>query len=144
MSLVDESSIKRILESYRRVAVIGASRDPNKDAHKVPAYLKSVGYRVIPINPSAAEILGEKSYPDLLSVEEDVDIVDVFRPPEEVPRVVEQVLRRVETRGDVKVLWLQEGITAPHDVLKPLIDRGILVIQDRCMMKMHRALVRHS
>jgi hypothetical protein len=142
MALVtDEDGIRRILSMYRRVAVIGASRDPSKAAHRVPAYLKSVGYRVIPVNPSAGEILGERSYPDLVSVNEEVDIVDVFRPPEEVPKVVEQVLRRIEARGDVRVLWLQEGITAPQEVLKPLLDRGIQVVQDRCMMKMHRALL---
>jgi predicted CoA-binding protein len=131
-----------VLKRYRTVAVVGASRDPSKWAHIVPKYLKEHGYRIIPINPTASEILGEKAYKSLMEVPEEVEVVEVFRPSEEVPKIVEEVIQRKRARGDVKVLWLQLGITADEDTKKRLKEAGIALVENACMMETHQRHLR--
>jgi predicted CoA-binding protein len=131
-----------VLKRYRTVAVIGASRDPSKWAHIVPKYLKEQGYRIIPINPTASEILGEKAYKSLMEVPEEVEVVEVFRPSEEVPKIVEGVIQRKRARGDVKVLWLQLGITADEESKKKLKEAGIALVENACMMETHQRHLR--
>jgi predicted CoA-binding protein len=131
-----------VLKRYRTVAVIGASRDPSKWAHIVPKYLKEQGYRIIPINPTASEILGEKAYKSLMEVPEEVEVVEVFRPSEEVPKIAEEVIQRRKARGDVKVLWLQLGITADEDTKKRLKEAGIALVENACMMETHQRHLR--
>ena len=128
-----DSEVKEILK-LRNVAVVGISRDPAKPAHFVPKYLKDHGYNIIPVNPSAQEILGIKCYKSLFEVGEPVDIVDVFRPSEDVPPVVEAALK-----GGVKVVWLQEGIHNPK-AEGEATGQGTRVIWNRCMMKEHARL----
>ena len=127
-----------VLKRYRTVAVVGASRDPSKWAHIVPKYLKEHGYRIIPINPTASEILGEKAYKSLMEVPDEVEVVEVFRPSEEVPKIVEEVIQRKRARGDVKVLWLQLGITADEESKKKLKETGIALVENACMMETHQ------
>jgi predicted CoA-binding protein len=127
-----------VLKRYRTVAVVGASKDPSKWAHIVPKYLKEHGYRIIPINPTASEILGEKAYKSLMEVPEEVEVVEVFRPSEEVPKIVEEVIQRRKARGDVKVLWLQLGIIADEDTKKRLKEAGIALVENACMMETHQ------
>ncbi|MEM4651592.1 MAG: CoA-binding protein [Pyrobaculum sp.] len=127
-----------VLKRYRSVAVVGASRDPSKWAHIVPKYLKEHGYRIIPINPTASEILGEKAYKSLMEVPEEVEVVEVFRPSEEVPKIAEEVIQRKRARGDVKVLWLQLGITADEESKKRLKEAGIALVENACMMETHQ------
>jgi len=124
----------------RTIAVVGASRDPSKWAHVVPLYLKRAGYRIVPINPSACEILGEKAYRSILEVPEPIDVVQVFRPSEEVPKIAEEVLRRRREKGDVKAVWLQLGIRAPPGVREALEADGIALFEDMCMMETHASL----
>lgn len=124
----------------RTIAVVGASRDPSKWAHVVPLYLKRVGYKIVPINPSAGEILGEKAYRSILEVPERIDIVQVFRPPEEVPKIAEEVVKRRREVGDVRVVWLQLGIRAPPGVREALETEGIALFEDMCMMETHARL----
>ncbi len=131
-----------VLKRYRTVAVVGASRDPSKWAHIVPKYLKEHGYRIIPINPTASEILGEKAYKSLMEVPEEVEVVEVFRPSEEVPKIAEEVIQRRKTRGDVKVLWLQLGITADEDTKKRLEEAGVALVENACMMETHQRHLR--
>jgi predicted CoA-binding protein len=131
-----------VLKRYRTVAVVGASRDPSKWAHIVPKYLKEHGYRIIPINPTASEILGEKAYKSLMEVPEEVEVVEVFRPSEEVPKIAEEVIQRRKARGDVKVLWLQLGITADEDTKKRLKEAGIALVENACMMETHQRHLR--
>jgi predicted CoA-binding protein len=131
-----------VLKRYRTVAVIGASRDPSKWAHIVPKYLKEQGYRIIPINPTASEILGEKAYKSLMEVPDEVEVVEVFRPSEEVPKIVEEVIQRKRARGDVKVLWLQLGITADEESKKRLKEAGIALVENACMMETHQRHLR--
>ena len=131
-----------VLKRYRTVAVVGASKDPSKWAHIVPKYLKEQGYRIIPINPTASEILGEKAYKSLTEVPEEVEVVEVFRPSEEVPKIAEEVIQRRKARGDVKVLWLQLGITANEDTKKRLKEAGIALVENACMMETHQRHLR--
>jgi predicted CoA-binding protein len=131
-----------VLKRCRTVAVVGASRDPSKWAHIVPKYLKEHGYRIIPINPTASEILGEKAYKSLMEVPEEVEVVEVFRPSEEVPTIAEEVIQRRKARGDVKVLWLQLGITADEDTKKRLKEAGIALVENACMMETHQRHLR--
>ncbi len=134
MSTVQDDLLRKILKEYRRIAVVGMSNNPEKPARRIPAFFIARGYHVIPVNPFHEKILGRKAYPSLLEVPDDIDVVNVFRPSEEIPKVVEQVLARLRERGDVKVLWLQEGIR--HDeAARQAEEAGLVVIQDRCMYK---------
>jgi predicted CoA-binding protein len=133
---VPEERIKEILEKSKIIAVVGASRTEGKPAHFVPAYLKSKGYKIIPINPFADEILGEKAYKSLLDIPSDVkiDVVDVFRPSEEVTKVVEEAIKR-----GVKIVWLQLGIYN-KEAVELAKKNNIEIIWDRCMMETHKRL----
>ena len=131
---MNDQDLKRIFEQYRTIAVIGMSNNPDKPARRIPAFFIARGYHVIPGNPFHEKILGRTSYPGLVSIPEEIDVVNVFRPSRDIPGVVAQVLKRLEERGDVKVLWLQEGIRN-DEAVKPVVERGIPVIQDRCMYK---------
>jgi predicted CoA-binding protein len=129
-----DQEIKDILSKYKTVAVIGMSKNPEKDAFLIPAYLKKLGYKVIPVNPSANEILGEKAYPKLSEIPGDVDIVDVFRPSEDVPNYVDEVILK-----NPKVFWLQLGIEN-KEAEEKVAATGIKVVFNRCMMAEHRRL----
>jgi predicted CoA-binding protein len=130
----EDSIIEHILKNYKNIATIGFSKDPTKPAHLVPKFLIQKGYNVIPINPTVSEILGRRAYKSLLEVPERVEVVQVFRPPNEIPKVVDEVLERLKQKGDVKVLWLQEGIRNDEAANKAK-SAGLIVIQDRCMYK---------
>ncbi|AAY79588.1 CoA-binding protein [Sulfolobus acidocaldarius] len=133
--MVDEEKvIEEVLRKYKNIATIGFSKDPSKPAHEVPRFLISKGYNVIPVNPTVNEILGRKSYKSILDIPEKIEVVEVFRPSSEVPKIVDEVLERVKMKGDVKVIWLQEGIR--HDeAAEKARKAGLVVIQDRCMYK---------
>ena len=128
-----DKEIKDIL-SLEKIAVIGMSRHSNKAAHFVPKYLLEQGYDITPVNPTAEEILGKKSYPDILSVNSHIDIVDVFRPSEQVLPVVQNAIKIKP-----KVIWLQEGI---HNSKAEELARSneIMVIFNRCMLAEHQRL----
>ncbi len=127
--------LREILTSVRSVAVVGLSRDPTKAARRVPSYLATKGFDVIPVNPNAERILGRESYGKLEEVEETVDLVLVFRPSEEAA----QVVRRAAERPENPVIWLQEGITSPQEAAR-LRATGRRLVQDLCIFKVHRAL----
>jgi len=128
-----ELSPKEILAKYRTIAVVGCSKDPTKDAHTVPAYMQSQGYRIIPVNPTATEILGAKAYPNLSAVPDDYDIVNVFRPSDQVGPIVDEAIRA----GKAKVIWMQLGIEDEAAAARARAA-GIAVIMDRCMRVEHR------
>ena len=128
-----DSEIKQIL-SMKNVAVVGMSRDPSKDAHHVPKYLIENGYNVIPVNPTAEEILGRKCYKSLLDVPDKIDIVDVFRPSEDVPPIVKDAI----TKG-AKVVWMQLGISN-NEAAQEASKHGIKVVYNRCMLVEHGRL----
>ncbi len=131
----DDRRLKDILSQARTIAVVGLSPKPERDSHRVAAYLQKAGYRIIPVNPVAPEVLGEKSYPDLTSIPEPVDVVDVFRQSRFVPEIAEQAVKI-----GAKVLWLQEGVVHEEAALKAR-QAGLEVIQDACLMVQHRRLM---
>jgi predicted CoA-binding protein len=125
----------RKIYSLKNIAVVGMSKNPDKAAHYVPKYLIENGYNVIPVNPTATEILGRKCYPSLLDVLGAVDVVDVFRPSEQLVPVIEETVKIKP-----KVIWLQEGI---HNEQAEDIARkaGIpIVVFNRCMLAEHKRL----
>ena len=128
------SEIKQIYGKAKTIAVVGASNDPTRAAHNVPAYLQEQGYRIIPVNPRHAELLGEKSYASLADIEEPVDVVDVFRPAEETP----EIARQAAALGS-QVLWLQLGIES-DDAAEIAFAAGMQVVMNRCMGQMHAKL----
>jgi len=128
-----DSEIKQIL-SMKNVAVVGMSRDPSKDAHLIPKYLINNGYNVIPVNPTADEILGRKCYKSLLDVPDKIDIVDVFRPSEHVPPIVKDAIAK-----SVKVVWMQLGISN-KEATQEASQHGIKVVYNRCMLQEHKRL----
>jgi predicted CoA-binding protein len=123
-STVSDSTLKQLLTDLHTIAVVGISTNPGKDSHMVAAYLKKHGYRIIPVNPGADEVLGEKSYPDLRSIPEPVDTVDVFRRPEFLPEIAEQAVAI-----HAKVLWMQKGISNEEAALTAK-EGGLTVIED--------------
>jgi uncharacterized protein len=121
--------------ALKTIAVAGMSKNEDKAAHYVPKYLIDHGYNVIPVNPTAAEILGRRSYPRVSSVQDRIDILDVFRPSEDVPSVVEDALKK----EGIKVIWMQEGIQS-KEAEKMANEKNIAVVYNRCMMAEHRRL----
>ena len=133
-----DDEIRAILKN-RSIAVIGISRDASKEAHIVPRFLMEKGYNVIPINPFADEILGKKVYRSIKDVHEHIDVVDVFRPSDQLGLVVNDVVERNKARGDAGILWLQLGIYN-KDAVDKAERNGIKVIYNRCMMQEYRRL----
>ncbi|MFC7096432.1 CoA-binding protein [Halobaculum marinum] len=138
MPVTDDDGLRELL-SMDPVAVVGCSSTPGKAAHDIPAYLQKHGYEVIPVNPYADEILGREAYDSLADVEEEIGLVDVFRPSEEVADIVDGVLARHEERGDVEGVWLQLGIT-DDEALARAEAAGLQTTQDRCMKVEHGRL----
>jgi uncharacterized protein len=129
MSLEEE-----ILRKYRIVAVVGLSSNAERPSHRVARYLKQQGYRIIPVNPRETDVLGEKSYPDLCAVEEPIEVVDIFREPKAVPRLVAQAMY-----VGAKAVWMQEGIV--HEAAAARARRAGMAVMDHCMMKEHRRIM---
>jgi hypothetical protein len=129
-----DGEIREIL-NMKNVAVVGMSKNPEKDAHRIPKYLINSGYNVIPVNPTADEILGRRCYKSLLDVPGGIDIVDIFRPSEDVPPVVKDAI----TKG-AKVVWMQLGIRN-DEAAKEAMQKGTKVVFNRCMMEERERLV---
>lgn len=131
----DDQTMKDILLSAKTIASVGISSNTQKESYWIASYLKEQGYRVIPVNPTADEILGEKAYPDLESVPEKVDVVQVFRRPEDVPPVVDSAIGI-----GAKAVWMQEGIVHEEAAQKAR-QAGLQVVMDACMRGTHRRLI---
>ncbi|WP_256300460.1 CoA-binding protein [Haloarchaeobius salinus] len=137
MPLESPDDLRRVL-AYDRVAVVGASTSFEKAAHIVPAYLQRHGYELWPVNPTADEIFGRRAFDSLTDVPASVDIVEIFRPSEEVPGIVGEAL----DRDDVRAIWMQPGV-GDDDAARKAEAAGIDVVQDRCMKVEHGQLVRN-
>jgi hypothetical protein len=131
MPITSDETLRELLDADT-IAVVGCSRTPGKAAHDIPAYLQDRGYHVIPINPYADEILGETAYDSVTDVREEIDLVDVFRPSEETPGVVDEVVDRHETAGDAGAVWLQLGIRSDEAAARAEAA-GLDFVQDRCL-----------
>ncbi len=120
--------------TLKKIAVVGMSRYPIKAAHFVPKYLSEQGFDITPVNPTTNEILGKKCYPGVSSIQHAIDVIDIFRPSEQVLSVIQDAIKKKP-----KVIWLQEGI---HNVEaeKLAMKEGIIVIFNRCMLAEHKRL----
>ena len=131
----NDKVMKEILLSARTIASVGLSSNQEKESYWIVSYLKEQGYRIIPVNPTATEILGEKVYPNLSAIPDKVDVVQVFRKPEDVPPVVEEAIKI-----GAKVVWMQEGIVNEEAAQKAR-EAGLQVVMDACMRATHRRLI---
>lgn len=123
---------KEIFAMSKTIAVVGLSSNPARASHGVAAYFQQQGFRIIPVNPNETEVLGEKSYPDLKSVPEKVDLVNVFRRSEHVPGIVDDAIA-----AGAGALWLQQDVTHAEAEARAR-EAGMRVVSDACMMVMHR------
>ncbi|HSD11991.1 MAG TPA: CoA-binding protein [Patescibacteria group bacterium] len=131
---MNDADIRKILEETKVIASVGLSSKPDRPSYGVCAFLKLKGYRIIPVNPNEEQVLGEKSYPDLLSIPEKVDVVQIFRKPEAVPAIVEDAVRI-----GAKVVWMQDGAGNP-DAAKRAEEAGLVAVVDDCMLREYRRL----
>jgi len=129
---MSSDAIADLLRKSKTIAVVGLGNNPMRPAFGVSQYMQSHGYRIIPVNPTVAEVFGEKAYPSLLDVPDKIDIVDVFRRTEAVPEIVDQAIQL-----KVPVIWLQEGVIH-EEAAEKARDAGIYVVMDRCILKEHR------
>jgi uncharacterized protein len=136
--VTDPDGLREILKSTRTIAVIGLSSSSLRPSHDVATYLASVGYRIVPINPNEHEVLGQRCYPNLDAVPQDIviDLVDVFRRPEEVAPHVEETIRR----GTVKCIWFQDGVVN-WDAARRAHEAGLKVVMDDCTLRRYRQLM---
>jgi len=134
MAVTSDDELREILRADT-IAVVGCSSTPGKAAHGVPKYLQDHGYRIVPVNPTTDEVLGEPAYDSLAAVDERVDLVDVFRPSEEVSGIVDETL----DRDDVDTVWLQLNIR--DDAAGERVEAsGRRFVQDRCLKVEHGRL----
>ncbi|HUO42575.1 MAG TPA: CoA-binding protein [Methylomirabilota bacterium] len=135
-----EDAIRKALNA-KVIAVVGLSKDPSKPSHDVASYLRANGFKIIPINPTADFILGEKSYNSLLdlpgNIKHELDVVDIFRRPEDVPMVVKEAAQIHLDYLKPSVVWMQLGIIN-ETAAKMARDAGMAVVMDRCMKIEHR------
>lgn len=130
-----DEMMKDILLSAKTIASVGLSSNPMKASYGVVLYLQGRGFRIIPVNPTADEILGEKAYPDLESIPDQIDVVQVFRRPEDVPAVVADAIK-----VGAKVVWMQEGIVN-EEAAQTAREAGLQVVMDACMRATHQRLI---
>lgn len=131
----DPEVIKDIVKSSKVIAVVGLSDKPDRASNRVALYLQEAGYKIIPVNPTKDKILGEKSYPDLSTIPEPVDIVDVFRRSDAVGPIVEEAIL-----AKAKAVWFQEGVINDA-AAQQAADAGLKVVMDRCLLKEHVKLL---
>jgi predicted CoA-binding protein len=129
------SQIKEIFQ-LKNIAVVGLSKNEEKPSHQVSKYLIEHGYNIIPVNPTVTEVLGKRAYPSIADIPERIDVVDVFRKPEDIPAVVDDVLRK---KDGIKVFWMQLGIYN-EEAERKAKENGIDVVYNRCMMVEHQRL----
>ena len=134
MTIENDAELRDILKSARTVASVGVSSNPQKPSYGIFEYLAEAGYRMIPVNPTTPDVMGRASYPDLQSIPEKIDVVQVFRKPEDVPPVVEQAIK-----AGAKVVWMQEGVVNEEAAARAE-KAGLKVVMDRCMRETHRRL----
>ena len=127
--------LSEILQHSHTIAVVGLSGKRFRPSYGVAEYMQRSGYRIIPVNPRESQVLGETAYPDLDSVPDPIDIVDIFRRAEFIPEIVEAAIRK-----GAKVIWMQEGVIH-EDAARRATDAGLTVVMDRCILKDHRRLV---
>lgn len=138
-----KDTITEILNKYRTVAIVGLSRDASKDSNRVASYLQKQGYKIVPVNPTVDEVLGEKSYKSLLDIPDEVqktiEVVDIFRLSADVPPIIEQAVKIKELHDKPYVVWMQLGIIN-EQAAATAREAGLQVVMNRCMMQEHKKL----
>ena len=129
-----DAELQALLSHSQTIAVVGLSPDADRDSHRVARYLLDRGFRVIPVNPRAALILGQTCYPSLSDIPFPIDIVDIFRAPEAIPAIVDEAIA-----VGAKVVWMQLGLKH-EDAAARARDAGLTVIMDRCVKIEHQRL----
>ena len=129
-----DDELRRLLTDASTIAMVGASSKPDKDSYGIMRKLQRAGYKVIPVNPRETEVLGERSFPSLLDIHEPVDIVDVFRRPEDTPAIADDAVKI-----GAKALWLQAGIVN-EDAASRARSGGLIVVMDACIGATHSLL----
>lgn len=144
---MNQNEIRDILSEFKTIAVVGLSREPEKESYQVAEYLKKHGYCIVPVNPFAFEVLGEKSYKSLLDIptetQKEIGVVDIFRRSEDVPSIIEQAVALKKMHGVPCVVWMQLGIVNESSA-EVARKAGLTVVMDRCMMLEHKRLFRET
>jgi predicted CoA-binding protein len=135
MTINDSAELTRILTTIKTVASVGVSSNEDKPSYGIFKYLAEHGYDVIPVNPGVPEIQGRKTYANLGSIPKTIDVVQVFRKPEDVPPVVDQAIK-----AGAKIVWMQDGIIN-EDAARTAEAAGLRVVMNRCMREVHRQLL---
>jgi len=131
MKINDPEAIKQILDECRTIAVVGLSSNPMRPSHDVASYMQRHGYRIIPVNPNETAVLGEQAYPALADVPEKIDLVDIFRRPDEVGKAVDEAIA-----VGAKAVWMQDGVI-DNAAAQRALDAGLMVVMDRCWLRDH-------
>ncbi len=134
----NKDEIKAIFEETKTIAIVGLSPDSEKASYKVAAYLQSVGFKIVPIYPKEDEILGEKVYRSLAEIPFDIDLVDIFRKPDAIAKVVDEVLK-IKDEKNIKTVWFQLGL-ANNEAAQKAFNAGLKVVQNKCTKIEHRAI----
>ena len=128
--------IKTVLEEAKTIAVVGLSGNPERTSYQISEAMQNAGYKIIPVNPNVDKVLGEKAYPSLTDIEEEFDIINVFRRPEHLPAIAEEA-----AKTNCKVFWAQQGIVN-EEAYEYLKEHGFTVIMDQCIKVLHALLVK--
>ncbi len=136
MAVGEDESLRQILKEAKSIAVVGASPNPWRDSGTIAQFLREKGYTVFPVNPKYDEVLGHKCFPSLTSIEQPVDIVDIFRRSEEVPPVVDEAIHI-----GARTVWMQLGVVSPEAAARAE-EGGLRVIMDRCIAIDYRRLMK--
>ena len=142
--LANQNEIRKILTNYKTIAIVGLSRNPKKDSFTVASYLKNQGFKIIPVNPFAKEILKEKCYSNLMEIplelQKTIEIIDVFRPSDQVLKIVKEAIKLKELHNLPLVIWMQLSII--NDSAAKLAKKaGFSVVMDKCMRLEHLKLI---
>lgn len=142
---MSQDEIKQILTTYKVIAIVGMSDTIGKHSYRVGAYLKRHGYQIIPVNPTIDKVLGCKSYRTLLDIPEriqkSIEVVNIFRKPEDVPPIVEQAVKLKAWFGRICVVWMQVGIVN-EKAAQTALEAGLAVVMDKCIMAEHHRLTK--
>lgn len=131
---MDDQALVKLFQETKTIASVGLSNNPARAGGRVCAYLQAQGYRIIPVNPNETSVLGEKAYPDLKSVPDKIDLVQIFRNPDAVPPIVEDAIA-----VGAKAVWMQDGAGNP-EAAKRAEEAGLAAVVDDCMLRQHARL----
>ena len=134
----NKDEIKAIFENTKTIAIVGLSPDKEKASYRVAEYLQNVGFKIVPIYPKEDLILGEKVYRSLAEIPFDIDIVDIFRKPDAIAKVVDEVIA-IKNEKNIKTVWFQLGL-ANNEAAQKALENGLKVVQNKCTKIEHRAI----